>query len=306
MLNLFCILFFVLLTGIASANSKIQFEEGLTPQAAQAVYAVLKHKLTESFISFLDTHLPYKYPNFQITYETNFKSADVNLGLMEPIVSSIVWLNLPGHCGSGGCQTSFLIEEKGKWREVLSFFGACKTIRILNTGSHGYRDIITESCRFNKSFHFRFDGEIYKEKDNKEKNFAEISKRNKEHPSFNFNQIHNKEIAKTRTNTVFVFDLRNFLTPKDISLALFILFGIVCVPIYGRYRSRQKTAITFEGFAWFLVELHILFFALYIYGAMIWDCAFQKNESNCNQAVAKYREYIDREKPGIGDDTRHL
>jgi uncharacterized protein YjbI with pentapeptide repeats len=144
------------------SGNVIAFKEGLSASAAKAVHSALMHRLMDSYSAYLDAHLPYEYPNFQPSFTTALKSAEIDIGIGEQVPAVFIWLGLTGYCGSGGCDTVGLINIDDTWKIVFADFGSC-AYRLLDTGTNGIREISAENCNSVSSTLFQFDGQWYVE-----------------------------------------------------------------------------------------------------------------------------------------------
>mgnify|MGYP003976713289 FL=1 len=142
----------------ASAETIVKMKKGLTYTASEAVNEILKPTLIQNIKYYLDNSLPSFHFTGIPAIET--ESADVDLGLKDSERASFIHLTLWG-CGNVGCETSVVIFQGGKWKEVLKFYDSCAVKKILDSISSGLRDIVFDKCRFNAMSLFKFNGKKY-------------------------------------------------------------------------------------------------------------------------------------------------
>jgi hypothetical protein len=158
MRKILLILFLALSPGVANAEEEIIFHKGLLKHEATAVYEALHDILISSFEFYLEAH--FRYGKSAIRFEGSFKAADVSLSENHSD-AILVYADLPGHCGSGGCTTYILLNVDGRWTEIGSSSGCYKLV-VLGTRSNGLRDILPTECKYSDESEIKkFNGERY-------------------------------------------------------------------------------------------------------------------------------------------------
>lgn len=110
----------------------------LAPLLLPAAAAAQPPSRDESLRAFLATqHAALRAEQPEASYRVAF--ADLT---GDDRAEALVWYSAAPFCGSGGCEMSIYIFEEGAWRKVDELTIAAAPVRMLATGSQGWRDLV--------------------------------------------------------------------------------------------------------------------------------------------------------------------